>query len=158
MLASHVMQEPVVIRADEHVCDALDRMRESGHRFLPVVDADGKPVGLFSALAVVGHLVPDYIVSGDLDDIPYAPDFGLLRQHFAEVQDKPVAELMIDKPFIIKPEESLLSAAAALVTHPSYDAVLVAGGEGGRLVGVITSSDVLHALRDLPSTDVTHAG
>jgi len=140
------MQKPVVIRADAHIKYGLDKMRDTGHRHLPVVDDEGRAVGLFSALSVIGHLVPDYIVSGDLDDIPYAPDFGLLRRHYDEVKDLPVSQLMVDKPFVIKPEESLLSAAAALVTHPVSDVVLVAG-EDGKLVGIITSSDVLGKLR-----------
>ncbi len=145
MLARDIMQKPVAIHAEARVSDALEKMRESGHRFLPVVDADAQAVGLFSTLSVIGFLVPDYIVSGDLDDIPYAPDFGLLRQHYDAVKDQPVSKLMIDKPFVIKAEESLLSVAAALVTHASHDAVLVADADSC-LVGVITSSDVLGRL------------
>jgi len=140
------MQKPVVIHADAHVKYALDKMRDTGHRFLPVVDAEGRAVGLFSSLSILGHLVPDYIVSGDLDDIPYAPDFGLLRRHYDAVKHVPVSQLMVEKPFVIKPEESLLSAAAALVTHPVSDVVLVADSNG-KLVGIITSSDVLGKLR-----------
>ncbi|OIQ02358.1 MAG: hypothetical protein AUK36_07350 [Zetaproteobacteria bacterium CG2_30_59_37] len=156
MLARDVMQKPVAIHAEAHVKYALDKMRDNGHRFLPVVDADGRVVGLFSALSVIGHLVPDYIVSGDLDDIPYAPDFGLLRQHYDAVKGLPVSQLMIAKPFTIKQEESLLSVAAALVTHASYDAVLVEDADA-RLVGVITSSDVLGKLRRL-RPDAADAG
>ena len=102
MLARDIMQKPVAIHAEARVSDALKKMRESGHRFLPVVDSDGQAVGLFSTLSVIGSLVPDYIVSGDLDDIPYAPDFGLLRQHYDDVKDQPVSKLMVDKPFVIK--------------------------------------------------------
>jgi len=155
MLARDVMQKPVAIHAEARVSDALEKMHESGHRFLPVVDADGRVVGLFSALAVVGYLVPDYIVSGDLDDIPYAPDFGLLRQHYDAVKDQPVSTLMVDKPFVIKSEESLLSVAAALVTHQLHDAVLVVDAES-KLTGVITSSDVLGRLSNTQH-EVLHA-
>ncbi|OIO68471.1 MAG: hypothetical protein AUJ58_08565 [Zetaproteobacteria bacterium CG1_02_55_237] len=156
MLVSSIMQKPVVIQADANVKYALDKMRESGRRMLPVVDADGRVVGLFSTLSVIGHLVPDYIVSGDLDDIPYAPDFGLLRKHFDAVKDLPVSQLMVEPPFFIKPEESLLSAAAALVTHAMFDCVLVNDSDH-RLVGIITSSDVLEQLRSMPK-DASHAG
>lgn len=157
MLARDVMQKPVAIHVDAHVKYALDKMRDSGHRFLPVVDGEGRVAGLFSALSVIGHLVPDYIVSGDLDDIPYAPDFGLLHQHYDVVQGLPVSQLMIVRPFAIKQDESLLSVAAALVTHAvNQDAVLVVDADY-RLVGVITSSDVLGKLRSL-RPDATHAG
>lgn len=156
MLASNVMRKPVVIHAEAPVEYALGKMRESGHRHLPVVDDEGRAVGLFSSLAVIGHLVPDYIVSGDLDDIPYAPDFGLLREHYEAVKSLPVSQLMVEHPFMIKPEESLLSAAAALVTHPMFDAVLVSDGKDGKLVGIITSTDVIEALSH-PDVGGAHA-
>ncbi len=156
MLASSIMKKPVVIHADAHVKYALDKVRDTGYRFLPVVDTQGRPVGLFSSLSVIGHLVPDYIVSGDLDDIPYAPDFGLLRQHYDAVKDLQVSKLMVEAPFVIKPDESLLSVAAALVTHPMYDCVLVAGSDG-LLVGIITSSDVLGKVRSIHQ-GASHAG
>jgi len=157
MLAREIMQKPTAIHADAHIKYALDRMHETGHRFLPVVDAEkGCVIGLFSALSVIAHLVPDYIVSGDLDDIPYAPDFGLLRQHFDKVRDMPVSELMVDPPFAVRPDESLLSVGAALATHPSYDCVLV-NDEDGRLLGIITSSDVLAVLRG-KRPEGAHAG
>jgi CBS domain-containing protein len=146
MLAREIMHKPTAIHADAHIKYALDRMRETGHRFLPVVDAENHAIGLFSALSVIAHLVPDYIISGDLDDIPYAPDFGLLRQHYDKVRDMRVSELMVDPPFAVRPDESLLSIGAALVTHPVYDSVLV-NDEDGQLVGIITSFDVLEVLR-----------
>jgi len=156
MQASSIMQKPVMIHADAHVKYALDKIRDTDHHMLPVVDGEGRPVGLFSTLSVIAHLVPDYIVSGDLDDIPYAPDFGLLRKHYDEIKGLPVSQLMIDKPFVIKPEESLLSVAAALVTHAEHDFVLVTDGDD-KLIGVITSSDVLGKLRVMRG-NTPHAG
>jgi CBS domain-containing protein len=154
MQASSFMQKPVAVHADAHVKYALDKMRDTGYRALPVVDAEGRAVGLLSARSVIAHLVPDYIVSGDLDDVPYAPDFGLLRKHYDAVKDLQVSELM-DEPFIIKSEESLLSVAAALVTHATHDCVLVVDGDN-RLVGIITASDVLGIIRGMHS-DRPHA-
>jgi len=150
------MQKAIVAHADTPVTSALDKMLETGHHMLPVVDEENRVVGLFSTLSVIGHLVPDYIVSGDLDDIPYAPDFGLLRNHYDAMKDLKVSQLMVDAPFAIKPEESLLSVAAALVTHAMHDCVLVIDSDR-RLVGMITSSDVLDQLRNMPE-DGSHAG
>jgi len=155
MLASKVMSSPVVIHADAHVRYALDKMRDSGHRRLPVVDADNHVVGLFSLRSVLVHLVPDYIVSGDLDDIPYAPDFGLLRKHYDDIKGLQVSELMGEAAFVIKPEESLLSVAAALVTHADHDCVLVIDDDE-HLVGVVTPADVIDRLRHM-RTDEAHA-
>jgi CBS domain-containing protein len=155
MQASSFMQKPVAVHADAHVKYALDKMRDTGHRMLPVVDAEGRVVGLFSALSVVEHLVPDYIISGDLDDISYAPDFGLLRKHYDAMKNLPVSELMVE-PFVIKPEESLLSVASALVTHALHDCVLVAGADE-KLLGIITASDVLGRIRGM-HVDKSHAG
>jgi len=154
MLASNIMQKPVVIHVDAHVKYALDKMRETGHSILPVVDKKNHVVGLFSMLSVMTHLVPDYIVSGDLNDIPYAPDFGLLHQHYNAVKGLQVSDLMSEDVFLIKPDESLLSVAAALVTHTGSDCVLVTDADDA-LVGMITATDVLERLRSM-HTDEAH--
>lgn len=147
MQASSFMQKPVSVHADAHVKYAIDKMRDIGYRMLPVVDADGCVVGVLSTRSIIAHLVPDYIVSGDLDDVPYAPDFGLLHKHYEAVKNMPVSELM-DAPFTIKPEESLLSVSAALVTHATHDCVLVADADN-KLVGIITAYDVLERIRGI---------
>jgi len=146
MLASSIMQKPVVISANAQGKDALDLAIETGHRMLPVLDDAQHVVGMFSSFAVLGYLVPDYIVSGHLADVSYAPDFGLLRKHYDELENKKVADLMSPKPFIIKPEESILSAAAALLTSTGHDGVLVVDA-AGVLLGIITPADVLNSLR-----------
>jgi len=146
MLASSIMQKPVVISATARGKEALDLAIETGHRMLPVVDDAQHVVGMFSSFAVLGYLVPDYIVSGDLADVSYAPDFGLLRKHYDELEGKKVADLMSPKPFTIKPGESVLSAAAALLTSTGHDGILVVDATGV-LLGIITPSDVLNSLR-----------
>lgn len=154
MQAGSFMQKPVAVHADAHVKYAMDKMRDTGCRMLAVMDAEGRAVGVLSERSIIAHLVPDYIVSGDLDDVPYAPDFGLLRKHYDAVKNLPVSELM-DEAFIIKSEESLLSVAAALVTHATHDCVLIVDADD-KLVGIITASDVLKIIRGV-RTDRKHA-
>ena len=155
MLASRVMKKPVSIHADAQVRYALGKLREHGFRVMPVVDADRKLIGVFSLKSILRRLVPDYIVSGDLDDVPYAPDFGLLHKHMDEVRKKRVADLMDREMTVVRPDESLLSVAAALVAHEDRDCVLVAD-EDERLAGLITRGDVLDLLRSLRK-DEAHA-
>ncbi len=155
MQVSSFMQKPVAVHADAHVKYAMDKMRETGYRMLPVVDAGGRVAGVLSTRSIIAHLVPDYIVSGDLNDVPYAPDFGLLRKHYDTVKNRLVSELMAE-PFVVKPEESLLSVAAALATHTSHDCVLIADADN-KLVGIITAFDVLENIRGM-HTDRPHAG
>lgn len=142
----------VTARSDESVETALERMREAKLRMLPVVDADNKIVGAVSTISIVAHLLPEYVASGDLKSISYAPDLGILRQHYQKNIQLSVAEVMNSKPLIIRPDDSLLSVSAELNTPECHGYALVAD-QDNRLVGVLSSGDILDRLRQLHSGD-----
>ncbi len=146
MHASKIMvKHPKVARADEKVGPVLVRMRKQHLRMLPVL-SDGDVVeGVISTYSLMRHVVPDYIVSGDLDSVPYAPDLGLLRKHYDELAEKHVREVM-DEPLTVHADESLLSVSAALCTFGKHEYALVIDEER-RLLGVISAGDILDRLR-----------
>ena len=64
----------------------------------------------------------------------------------AGVQDATVAGLMTPKPFVIRPNASVDEAARVLTTHKIGALPVV---EGGKLVGILASADILDAFVDL---------
>jgi len=146
MIAAKVMVvPPKTCTTDERVDDVFKRMRTLGLHMLPAVDANGVAKGVLSAFSVLRHIVPDYIVSGDLDAIPYAPDFGLLRKHYTIVSAQSVADVMDTNCLTVGPNESLLSVAAALIGFGKHEYALVVEKDGS-LLGVISASDILDVL------------
>ena len=146
MIAAKIMiAQPKTCTTDEQVGVVFDRMRMQSLRMLPVVDADGVLKGVLSTFSVLGRIVPDYIVSGDLNAIAYAPDLGLLRKHYTTVSDQPVAEIMETTYLAVGANESLLSVAAALIWFGKHEYALVVE-KGGRLLGIISAGDILDSL------------
>ncbi len=46
-------EDPITVRPDEEIVEVMKKMRDAGVRHIPVVDRDGKPVGMISARDVL---------------------------------------------------------------------------------------------------------
>jgi len=155
MHAKNIMTTDVVVcHPEQTVADIAAVLNEKSFRMIPVVDADNKILGAVNTLSVLASLVPGYIVKGYLQSIPYAPDIGLLRKHYKNLLQCKVMQVMDNKPTVVHADESLLSVTAALITFDRFEYALVADADE-RLVGIISSSDILRRLAKSPqeSTD-----
>ncbi|MDX8402460.1 MAG: CBS domain-containing protein [Mariprofundaceae bacterium] len=149
MQAERIMvKDPITCRIDESIGVVLQRMRKASLRMLPVVEASGRIAGVLSTFSVLARIVPEYIVSGDLDAVPYAPDLGVLSRNYCEIANLSAREVMDVDPLLVEPDQSLLSVAAALLNYGKHEYALVADEER-RLLGVISAGDVLDCLRAL---------
>jgi CBS domain-containing protein len=63
---------PVTVSPKDSVRTAVRRMQKGGYRHLPVVDEDGRPVGVLSARRVVHYLVEHF--PGLVFNLPPEPD------------------------------------------------------------------------------------
>jgi len=147
MLAKNIMvTEVVTALEDELVSDVFKKMRQANLRMLPVIDANDIVTGVISTFCVMEHVVPDYVVSGDLNQIPYAPDMGILRRHYEEISTQPIRNVMHKKPLTVQGEESLLSVASSLTAYGRHEYAIVADKEN-RLMGIISAGDILDKLQ-----------
>ena len=148
MHAKNIMTTDVVVcHPEQTVADIALILNERTFRMVPVVDDDRKILGAVNTLSVLSSLVPEYIVKGYLKSIPYAPDIGLLRKHYQELMAYKVSHVMDTTPTIVHAEESLLSVTAALISFDRFEYAMVADADE-RLVGIISSSDILRRLAD----------
>jgi len=153
MFAKLIMSEPVVTcRPEQSISEVLDILSDSHHRMLPVIDGDNKILGVVRAICLVEKIVPTYIGSGDLTSVAYAPDLGLLKKNYLAIVDKTVGDVMLEKPVIVRPDESLLSVSASLLAQQRFEYALVADEEM-HLLGVISSNDVLRKLQEFKSDE-----
>ncbi len=145
MRAREIMNSAVVTaRSDECLRHLLSRMRKAHLRMLPVVDAEQRVQGVISTLSIMEHLLPSYVTSGDLGDISFAPDIGIMREYLNRQMEARVTELM-DEALLVDPEDAVLAVAAALIRDGHHECAVVADAER-RLLGVISAGDVLAGL------------
>jgi len=150
MKASQVMtSNPRTIQGTETMGKALATMFEHHLHMLPVVDAERAVLGVVTMFSIMAHIVPDYIVSGDLDSVSYAPDIGLMRRRYDQMVDEPVRNVTDSTPLMVRADDSLLSIAASLVTHDRHEYALVIDAHNV-LLGVISAGDILANLKQVP--------
>lgn len=109
---------PETVRPTDMLSQADEKMRRGRFRRVPVVDDSGKLLGM--------------LTDGDL------------RQHVGYLGSTRVTAAMVEKPVTISPEATI-GAAAELMRWHKIGGLPVVDGDG-RLVGIITESDLLLAL------------
>jgi len=157
MLAERMMvTELVTAQVDESVGDVLARMRSAGLRMLPVLNADRTVAGVLSTFSILSYIVPNYIGSGDLKEVAYAPDMGVLRKKHHTIIHQKISDVMEKAPLLVHPHESLLSVSASLIAFGKHEYALVVD-ENSHLLGVISAGDVLDLLCRLKEGEVNDA-
>jgi acetoin utilization protein AcuB len=132
--------DPVSIDPGASALAALDAMIDRGVRHLPVVDAGRRVVGLLT-----------------IDDLRAAmpAEIGLRRPPSVEarraVRDFAVGELMVHAPDTVD-EDAPLDEAAQRMADGRLSALPVVD-ESGRLAGILSETDVLHAIATTLWTD-----
>lgn len=136
-LVRECMTSPVTSIANSaNLLEAALLLRRSGFRHLPVVDDDGCLVGIIS----------------DSDVLRAAP--SLLskiteEEYNAIFETTPLERVMSRRPLTVTPATPLREAAAILIGKKLGCLPVV---EGGRLVGILTVTDMLRVLYRLLDT------
>src|SRR3989304_7061173 len=119
LVGKRMSRDPVTVTAEDLLIQARLRMHRGGFRRLPVV-SDGQLVGIIT----------------DRD----------MREHTGYLDRTEVKAAMSKKPITVTPATTLETAAQILLKRKIGGLPVV---ENGRLVGMITMSDVLQAFLDV---------
>jgi CBS domain-containing protein len=139
--------EPVAVRPDTPVEDVIRLLGDSELPGVPVVEDDGRCVGIVTEADLV---IADE--QGDLHLPHYIELFGGVvflepLRHFEERLRKAFAakasDMMTPDPITVGPEAGAREAAR-IISESGHNRLPVV--EGGRLVGVVSRADVLEAL------------
>ncbi|HYZ71334.1 MAG TPA: CBS domain-containing protein [Thermoleophilaceae bacterium] len=139
--------EPVTVRSDTPVEDVIRLLGDSELPGVPVVEEDGRCVGIVTEADLV---IADE--QGDLHLPHYIELFGGVvflepLRHFEERLRKAFAakasDMMTPDPITVGPDAGAREAAR-IISESGHNRLPVT--EGGRLVGVVSRADVLEAL------------
>jgi CBS domain-containing protein/RNA polymerase-binding transcription factor DksA len=125
--------DPVAIHAEASTLDAFDRMLDRGIRHLPVIDAEHRVVGVLSIDDLRAAL-----------PIPVSTRRALSPEERIAIRDWRVGEIMTHAPETLHSEASLQEAAETMADR--HIGCLPIVDDSGHLEGILTETDVLHAL------------
>ena len=144
-------REVVTLSAKDTVSHGLRIMHEQHVRNLPVVDDDGRFLGLFGIRQLVHLLLPKAAqIEYGLTNLSFMPDdLGELYHRLQHVGQKPVAEFLAPAADVLSCKPSTPMPEVLELLHRSITTslpVIVVEGSDNRVVGMVSSWDVLEKL------------
>jgi len=131
----------LTVGPDHTVAEAALIMRETGHGVLPVVDEEGRLIGLLKKSTLVRCCLPTYLE--DVADLVRSGVFAPFRDKVEEVGRQPVRDLMTPDPPIASEDTPLAQAAAVMIMNDARQVFVV---EEGELVGMVGLQDIVDAI------------
>ena len=132
-----------VVRATNmaEIVDVLNKHRISG---VPVIDEEGKLLGVVTHEELMNIFIPHYFSM--FDDLAFLDDLESIEAQTMQ-QIEPTLflaeDLMVADPVTVKPETSIMKAAALLLNKRLFFLPVV--DEDGRVVGILNRGDVSRA-------------
>ncbi|MCX7707245.1 MAG: CBS domain-containing protein [Anaerolineae bacterium] len=133
LVGERMTRNPITILETASIDDGLHLMRERKVRRLPVLDASGQMVGIVSDKDLL-HAAPSPATSLSVYELHYL----LSKLTIKQVMSRPVITVTPDTP---------LEEAARIMADNKIGGLPVV--EGGKLVGIITETDIFKILLEL---------
>jgi CBS domain-containing protein len=144
-LVRDVMTKSVAsLRPDQAIGDAADEMADHGFGAMPVVDADGKLLGLLRDTDLIVSEarvhVPTFLnILGA--SIPLPGEMAHVQEELHKVAGATVAEVMDDDPLTIGPDDTLEELATRMNDNEESHVPVV--DADGRMVGIVARGDIV---------------
>jgi CBS domain-containing protein len=129
-IAERMTKNPVTVKPRDAIKDAIEKMKHGRFRHLPVVDDDGKLIGMIS--------------DRDIRLIRPSLAFVSSEEAAAQLWSTAVRQAAVFNPVTIQPDAPLEQAAELMLRWEIGGLPVVDGG--GKLVGIITYTDLLREL------------
>ncbi len=131
LIKDWMSKTPIVAKPGTSIMKAAKMLKESNIRRLPVVDDDGKLIGIVSDRDIK-EASPSKATTLDMHELYYL---------LSEIK---VADIMTKKVVAVRPEDTVEKAAVLMMRNHVGGLPVVA--DGGIVVGVITDSDIFKVL------------
>lgn len=142
-VAAIMTRDVVSVHEDEPVLDAAAKMTRVGVRHLPVIDGEGRVVGILS--------------DRDIRQVIGNPLAGLSAQpQTVGYETTKVADVMTPDPHTLKPEDTLAGVTNVFIRERIGALPIV--DEGELLLGIVSYVDLLRALAEAAAGNRTSPG
>lgn len=146
-VADIMTRDPVTVKPETALKDAIKILVNHNISGLPVVDNQDKLVGVVSESDILwqetGVETPLYITL--LDSIIYLQNPARHEREVHKALGQTVGEVMSDRPITITAQKSV-KTAAQLMHDRRVRRLPVVNEESGKLIGVITRSDIVRSM------------
>ncbi|MGB3510363.1 MAG: CBS domain-containing protein [Microcoleaceae cyanobacterium] len=146
IVADVMSQDPIVVTPEMPLKEAIKILAERRISGLPVVNDQGKLVGIVSETDLMwqesGVTPPAYIMV--LDSVIFLENPARYEQEIHKALGETVGEIMSKDPLTITPEKPL-SAAARLMNDRNIHRLPVLD-KNDKLVGILTRGDIIRAM------------
>jgi len=141
--------EPITVSPETDIINAAALLLEKGINGMPVVDANGKVLGILcqSDLIAQQKRLPIPSLFSIMDGFIAMPSMKRLEQEAAKIAATTVAAAMTPNPVTVTPDTGLETIATLMVDKNFHTLPVVAGG---KLVGIVGKEDVLRTLLPRP--------
>jgi CBS domain-containing protein len=145
-VAEVMSHNPIVVRAETPLNEAVQIIAERRISGLPVVDDAGKLVGIISETDLMwqetGVTPPAYIMF--LDSVIYLQNPATYERDLHKALGQTVREVMSKNPITISPDKTVKEAAQLM--HDRNVHRLPVLDSAGQVIGILTRGDIIRAM------------
>ncbi|WP_448604771.1 CBS domain-containing protein [Thermoleptolyngbya sp.] len=147
-VADVMTPDPIVVHPETPLNEAIKLIAERRVSGLPVVDADGKLVGVLSEADLMwretGPTPPPYIMI--LDSVIYLENPAKHERELHKALGQTVGEVMTSKKEVVTTTPSQTLQSAAKLMHDRDTNRLPVLDEHGKVIGILTRGDIVRHL------------
>ncbi|MBF2065716.1 MAG: CBS domain-containing protein [Calothrix sp. C42_A2020_038] len=145
-VADVMSRNPIVVRRETPLAEAIQILAERRISGLPVVDDNDKLIGIISETDLMwqetGVTPPAYIMF--LDSVIYLQNPATYERDLHKALGQTVGDVMSKDPITISPDKSLRDAAK-LMHDKNVHRLPILDGEG-QVIGILTRGDIIRAM------------
>lgn len=143
MKVKEIMNKYVVsVKPENKVMDVLKLLFKMQISGLPVIDEDGKLVGMFTEKDILSYALPSYI--NKVGRFIYEENPKSTKKKFLEASNMKVAQMMRKEVVTASEDITLCEVARIMLVQRARRLPVL--DKSGRIVGIIARCDVLTAL------------
>lgn len=137
---------PIILHEQESVADAAAKLVSHDFTSLPVVDAQGRYVGMFGIYDLLSLLVPRVALAGDLmSNLRFiADDPEELRRRYGEVKTWRVTEVANRNAPTLDPDSPEVEAVRLFCRN--HVSLPVVDRQTGRVAGIVSCWDTIRSI------------